>query len=191
MVDTTRSAGEIIDDFLDDFVGARAFADTAEYEDFTNVDGVTYPHICLDLPDEILGEMLAFMRVWLGRPPVKPLMFLRGSPEGVDAPHQAHSDDLMGDWSLMVYMNRPEHCRGGTALVRHRETGIAETDLSFGEAWMRDTNDPEAWEVTHLAEMKPNRAFVFPARLMHCAQPLGGFGSTPEDMRLVLTGFFS
>lgn len=182
----------ILDDFLSDFWAARTFADAADYKDFRNIDGVIYPGICTDLPEWITGEMLAFMEVLLGRSPVNPVIFMRLSPEGVRAPHQAHTDSLMGDWSVMVYMNHSEHCRGGTSLLRHKETGMEVTpDESLIGIWERDTNDPEAWEITHLAEMKPNRAFVFPAKRMHRAEPVNGFGSTKEDARLVLTGFFS
>lgn len=183
--------GVTIDGFLSDFDAVRAFADQAEYEDLPASDGVTYPGICVELPDWLLDEVLRFMFGWLGRKPEKPLIFMRASPEGVMAPHQAHSDERMGRWSLMVYLNRAEHCQGGTALVRHRDTGMAESDPSLADVWARDTNDPAAWEVTYMAEMAPNRAFVFPAPMMHRAEPVGGFGSTREDMRLVLTGFFS
>lgn len=183
----------ILDDFLSDFDNAREYADNAHYQDFRNVDGVVYPGICTDLPEWIRGEVLAFMAVYLGREPVKPTIFMRLSPKGVEAPHQAHTDALMGDWSLMLYLNRPEHCRGGTSLLRHREAGMytTPTDPDLVEIWERDTNDREAWDVTDLAVMKPNRAFVFSADLFHRAEPIGGFGSTPEDARMVLTGFFS
>jgi hypothetical protein len=101
--------------------------------------------------------------------------------------------------SLMLYLNRETHCRGGTEIVRFRneELGEGGGDMEYGptdeygvEIWKEYTNDQYAWERVNICEMKPNRAFIFDSRLMHRAAPIGGFGSNAQDGRLVLTVFF-
>lgn len=128
----------------------------------------------------------------LGWPPECRQLFLRRSLAGCKAPHQAHTDFSMGQFSLMVYLNRAEHCRGGTALLRNRETGEESnpTDAYGEQVWRRDTNNPAAWDKTLMCAMKPNRAFIFKADLYHRAEPIGGFGADSKDGRMVMTMFF-
>lgn len=175
---------EIIDDFLpaDVFELLREHCDTISYDGVKNpVDGVIYPGISIDIPKVV--------RQFFGAPK---FMFMRLSLAGVPVPHQAHTDSLMGSESLMFYLNRPKHCQGGTSLVRHLETGMIGDPISkyAVDCWKRDTNDPRAWEVYEMAQMQPNRCVIFDASLMHRAEPVGGFGSSPYDGRLVLTAFY-
>jgi hypothetical protein len=117
---------------------------------------------------------------------------MRLSLADVPVPHQAHTDTVMGDFSMMLYMNRAEHCQGGTSLVRH-VTGM-DTDPIDEESqkvWLRDTNIPEMWTPYTRCEMRTNRAFIFRANLMHRAEPLGGFGTDATNGRLVMTAFFN
>ena len=173
----------IVDDFLPDFPAWRQWADGCRYEDELNaVDGVTYPLICRAVPRYGMSKRLSII---MGRDITLNSCFLRMSPSGAPVPHQAHHDASMGHYSCMVYMNRPEHCRGGTALVEH-VSGACDA-----QTWRMDANTPERWRVLSLCDMAPNRAFIFRADLMHRAEPVGGFGSTPEDARLVMTAFFS
>lgn len=171
----------IVDDWLYDFEGWRQWADGLTYEDEVNpVDGVRYPGIYRHVPAWGTRQRLA---AFFGDVRINAL-FLRLSLAGVDVPHQAHNDALMGRYSLMVYMNRAEHCHGGTSLVRHVDGDVCQ------ESWQRDTNIPERWQVTSMCEMQPNRAFIFRADLMHRAEPIGGFGTDATDGRLVMTCFF-
>jgi hypothetical protein len=179
----------VIDNFTPNWNSLRAYADSATYADVVNpVDGVAYPGICRDLPAYVTDDIKAR----LGSINIKAL-FMRLSLKGVKAPHQAHTDSTMGNYSLMLYMNREKDSTGGTSLVRHIETGI-ESDIGLTEArrriWLRDTNRAEKWSVTKLAWMQPNRAFIFPAHMMHRAEPVGGFGNNSKNGRLVLTAFF-
>lgn len=180
----------IADDFLDDFDAWRQWLDVAPYETVTNpADGVDYPGICRAVP--MRGEVEAKLEKLMGRPVSVRYMFMRLSLEGVPVPHQAHTDDTMGQYSLMVYLNRPEHCRGGTSILRH-VSGMETTPETPAElaAWQRDTNNPRQWEYVTLCPMRSNRACVFQAKLFHRAEPLGGFGRDATDGRLVLTAFF-
>lgn len=181
----------IVDDFLDDFSFWREWADTQTFKDEVNpVDGVTYPGICKAVPAWGIQQRLNGI---MGAPVTINSIFARLSLAGGSPPHWAHNDASMGQYSLMLYLNRPEHCAGGTALVKHCLFGFCEgpRDEEELEACKQDTNDQDAWEKTMLCEMKPNRAFIFRSELMHAAMPIGGFGKDATDGRLVLTSFFS
>jgi len=171
----------IIDSFLPDFDDFRAWADTQVYAPVVNpADGVEYPGICKDVP--VYGTRMRLQAIM--QHPVKiNAAFMRLSLAGVHVPHQSHHDGLMGQFSLMLYLNRPEHCRGGTSLVRH----VSGDDMAH---WEADHSRPEMWQVYSMCEMAPNRAFIFRADLMHRAEPIGGFGDNPTNGRLVYTAFF-
>jgi len=184
----------IVDDALTDFDRARRWADAATFGDVLSpVDGVTYPGICADVPLLIREQMIDIASIATGEPLTCNFSFARLSLAGVAVPHQAHNDATMGRYSMMLYLNRPEHCVGGTEIVRHVVHGMdhgPQNDCELA-AWELDHSQPEQWEVAGGAKMRANRAFVFDAALMHRAAPIGGFGSTQFDGRLVLTGFYS
>lgn len=179
----------IVEDFLEDFPDARRWATAAEFQDETNpLDGVVYPGIAKRVPTWGLRQRLIAI---MGRDVQITAAFLRLSVDGCYVPHQAHSDSVMGDFSLMVYLNEAQHCQGGTSLVRHvsgmDETPTTQEGLAL---WEADMNRPAKWNPYLLCEMRPNRGFVFRASLMHRAEPIGGFGSTAHDGRLVMSAFF-
>lgn len=174
----------IIDSFHPEYEQLRELADVCDYRDVVNPDdGVIYPGIC---PMEDLGiaELLAQA---IGRPVSINKQFLRLSLAGCEPPHWAHHDGVMGDYSLMLYLCRPEHCKGGTALLEHVQHGLDVPE----DIWRRDTNRRERWQVTSTCPMASNRAFIFRSGLWHAAMPFGGFGQDAYDGRLVLTAFFS
>ena len=117
---------------------------------------------------------------------------MRLSPQFTVAPHQAHTDTLMGNFSLMLYLNRLEDCEGGTSFVIHKEALIDSSPINDKQlkVWQRDTNTPEAWQIKDVSQMIPNRACIFDANLMHRAEPIGGFGDNSQNARLVLTAFY-
>jgi hypothetical protein len=183
------------DRFLKDFNGVRDYADTANYVDVVSpVDNVTYPGINAELPVVLKAEVLEKLAAIHGQSVVPNHMFMRLSPQGVRAPHQAHTDSTMGQYTLILYMNRLAHVSGGTSLVKHRATGM-ESDLNLTKSlhahWERDTNNYNAWSITKMVAMQPNRAFVFPSHMMHRAEPLDGFGFHKKNARLVLTCFYN
>lgn len=179
-----RLTSSIIDDFLDDFARWRAWLDEATYADVTNdADGVVYPGICGDLPGELQDEIRYKLVASAGVTKVN-YLFARLSVTGSNPPHWAHHDGSMGARSLMLYMNRPQHCDGGTAMLRHRDGEPSP------EVWARDTNDAARWHLESVCHMRTNRAFVFRADQWHAALPRGGFGRDAYDGRLVITAFF-
>lgn len=152
-----------------------------------------YPGICADVPEWLRRTIRLRLEDVMREPVQVQTQFARLTPKGTQGPHQAHTDGLMSDFSAMLYLNRPEHCQGGTALVRHCQTGMNQ-DPATQEGvliWQRDTNQYEAWEETFKCEMLTNRCFVFPSTWMHRAEPVDGFGTTAHDGRLVLVTFFN
>lgn len=181
----------VYDDFLKSFDELANHAKTADFRDIVNpVDGVTYPHICVDIPDGVKSELLGRIESFLGREPVSVTMFMRRSPKGVHVPHAIHTDNSMGLYSLMLYMS--DHQDAGTGFMRHIETGMefAPTNHEQLNLAIIDQNSPGKWLLVDKCEMKPNRACVFESYRFHCALPIGGFGSGNEA-RTVLTVFFS
>lgn len=183
-----------IDNFIDHWKELRDYADGAQYTDVVNpVDGVVYPGICSDIPDYAEKQVRNKLADIFDGPVTIKTMFMRLSLKGTKAPHQAHTDSTMGSQSLMLYMNRQEHSQGGTSLVSHKATGLY-TDQALTDhgqyIWDRDTNKYDAWSIYKMAWMQPNRGFIFPAHLMHRAEPAEGFGTNKKNGRLVLTAFF-
>lgn len=177
----------IIDNFLGDFDSFRAHCDTLNYDGMVNpADGVFYPGVTIDIPQNIKEEVLRKMGFSSGT------IFLRLTLEGFDVPHQAHNDALMGRIGMILYLNRTAHAGGGTSFVRHVDEGMEDgpTTVEQEAIWKRDTNIPDKWEITGMAEMKPNRALIFKTEQMHRAEPPNAFGKTPQDGRLVMVGFF-
>lgn len=181
----------IIDNFLDCYDHLKVYSMAADFKDVVNpVDEVVYPMICADIPDVVREELQERIEWLMMRTITINTVFMRRSPEGVHVPHMAHTDNSMGDYSLMLYMNNRDD--GGTALLTHLKTGMTiapDTDelLDIAKA---DQNNPSAWGIRDIAKMRENRAFIFNAEEFHCALPIGGFGRG-IDSRTVLTVFFS
>lgn len=183
----------IVDDFLDNFEALREAADSVEFKDEVNpVDKVTYPNIFKGIPEGRAQEIESKLALLVGRAIKVNTMFARLSPRGVHVPHQVHTDTSMGDYSVMIYLNRLEDCRGGTSILRHH-AGMESEPRTEAELklWQRDYNDPMKWQITDHCAMVPNRMFLFRSDLFHRAEPVGGFGRDASDGRLVLTVFFS
>lgn len=181
----------IVDDFFPQWEGWRKWCDDLEYVDEVNpVDGVTYPGIYRDVPQWGAQTLLAGAT---GKRVRINAAFLRLSLAGSKAPHIVHNDASMGQYSLMVYMNRYPDCVGGTGFYHHR--GWADGEVRIGaavtiEQLKRDANTIEAWDLYSRVEMAPNRAVIFRSELMHAALPVGGFGDDARNGRLVFTAFF-
>jgi hypothetical protein len=180
----------IVDSFLGDFNAARAHLDGAIFGDARNPqDGVVYPGICLDIPQR--EEVIARLSATLGHAIKLHWLFARISRAGEHAPHQAHTDVVMGQYTLILYMNRPEHCVGGTTILIHKSGMHRHPQTEEERAmWQQDCNDAEKWWVVGGAPMMANRGFIVRSDVFHRSEPIGGFGQTPRDARMVIVGFF-
>tara|TARA_R110000803_G_scaffold166755_1_gene230011 strand:- start:4106 stop:4657 length:552 start_codon:yes stop_codon:yes gene_type:complete len=173
------------DNFLDNYQEFRSHCDRLKFHgEICPIDGQTYPAISSQIPPEVLNEIYFKIELVMGCEIDPKFIFMRLTTEGEYCPHQAHNDLSMAQWTFLLYLNKNEHCQGGTDFVKH----IHGRDV---EDWATDHSDPEKWEIVENCEMRENRACIFEAGKMHRAQPLGGFGQNEEDGRLVLICFFN
>ncbi len=107
-------------------------------------------------------------------------------------------------YSGILYLSLPEHCRGGTEFYRHKRTGLdripptldgvhaagySDPNRLVDEVVNADTLKPSRWEKTFTAPMRFNRLILFSPWMFH--NSARGFGSGPEDGRLVHLMFFA
>ncbi|HEY0412074.1 MAG TPA: DUF6445 family protein [Allosphingosinicella sp.] len=108
-----------------------------------------------------------------------------------------------GYWSGILYLSRPEDCRGGTEFFRHLPTGSDRAPLDEAElaargfaSWEemhekiieRDSVDDAKWEKVMEVPMRFNRLVLLRPWLWHTAGP--GFGDSLQNGRLVFLMFF-
>lgn len=108
-------------------------------------------------------------------------------------------------WSGILYLSKPEDCRGGTEFFRHIPTNTERAPYSdkecaekFGvssaKQWVdelleRDTCDDSKWEMTMRVPMRFNRLVLLRPWLWHTAGE--SFGNSIEDGRLIYLMFFA
>jgi len=113
---------------------------------------------------------------------------------GEESRYLVHVDPTQLSWAGVIYLNRPEHCQGGTMFYRHRALGsdrapITPEELqaanleSVGALLQRDGNDPESWQHLMTVPMRFNRLILYRPWLWHSAGE--SFGGGLEDGRLV------
>lgn len=117
---------------------------------------------------------------------------------------RAHVHIDNSHWSGILYLSRPEDCRGGTEFFRHKATNSdhaprnqAELDaMGFSDvAEMhraiieRDSKNLDAWDQVMNVPMRYNRLVMLRPWLWHTAGI--GFGDSVENGRLVYLMFFT
>ena len=112
-----------------------------------------------------------------------------------------HSDREYGDFTAIVYLSKEwGDVVSGTGFYKHRETRMRDMPpledlMRNGDFFqkirqqMLDASD-EDWEQYEFIEAKYNRCLIFDAPKIHCRIPKCGFGSCPEDSRLVWVAHF-
>ncbi|MGH8153033.1 MAG: DUF6445 family protein, partial [Rhodanobacteraceae bacterium] len=111
--------------------------------------------------------------------------------------------DPLAYWSGILYLSRPEDCRGGTEFFRHRPTRSDRAPLNRQELSAmsyptpqamhadiieKDGNDDSKWEMTMQVPMRYNRLLLLSPRLWHAAGQ--SFGDRLDNGRLVYLMFF-
>ena len=183
----------------EEFEKLNEYARTAPYDDIENpADGVVYPAINAAVPDWAQRRVTQRLKEVTGRDLDIAYAFLRlTAPDIAKAPHQAHTDSAMADFTFILYMqDAPPGLEdvAGTSLVKHRTVGgLHQTPWTQAELdiWERDTNRYDQWTITKLYKMERNKAAFYPSKMMHRAEPVGGFGYDAEDGRLVLVAFLN
>jgi len=193
----------IIDDFVADPMAARNAALALDY-DPGNKHG-NYPgHISTrSLEIKGLNERIGSII----NAPVKPApdtshLHCRITLKGDRGRSGVHIDPAF--YSGILYLSRPEDCRGGTEFFRHKRTGLervptdllsiqkagyAEINALIEDVVNRDTNHPAQWTKVMTVPMRFNRLILFSPWMFHNSGE--AFGRTPQDGRLVNLMFFA
>lgn len=190
---------ETLDDFLPDPLAYREQALKEKFYDIRGPDGELYKNINVRPSDEL--ESLISLR--LGRNVKCSYSLLRMNFEGELPNNAVHSDNGYDQFAAILYLSRPEDCRGGTGFWKHQKYGwtnfptlnqlrqTCKKPEKILKQLSMDYNRPGAWELTHIAEMKFNRMIVYPTQQWHSRYPWEAFGKTREDARLIWVSFFS
>ena len=162
----------IVDDFLDNATGLREAALRLTYPPQSNVNSVEPINI------EGLDRQLS----WLVNEPLAPLPTpshgrVRLALNGAAADSPVRSAE--GDWSGLLFLNRPDESSPGISFYRHRPTG---TDGAAQGPSVTDNADPGDWEQTMTIPVRFNRLVLFRSWLWHAHGP--GFGDRIETARL-------
>ncbi|WP_086607559.1 DUF6445 family protein [Erythrobacter donghaensis] len=197
----------IVDDFLKDPWAARRAALALDYDparqhgNFPGLNSST----ALDTGavDEAVSRLLS---VKLGPAPGTQHGHCRLTRKADKGRSGVHIDPAA--YSGILYLSRPEDCArpdaGGTDFFRHRRTGLeavpqdpvkiaasgyGDINALVEEVVNKDTASPAKWERTLRIPARFNRLLLFSPWQYHNAAP--GFGTTPEDARLVMLLFFA
>jgi hypothetical protein len=197
----------IIDDFLADPYAARRAALALDY-------GAAHQHgnfpgrnsstpLATDAVDSAVSRLLGTQ---LGAAPGTQHGHCRLTRKGDKGKSGVHIDPAA--YSGILYLSRPEDCArpdaGGTDFFRHKRTGLesvpqdpariaasgyGDINALVEDVVNRDTTLPARWERTLRVPARFNRLLLFSPWQFHNAAP--GFGTTPEDARLVMLLFFA
>jgi len=196
----------IIDDFLKDPWAARRAALALEYDpagQHGNFPGLNSSTPLDTAPiDAAVSRLLG---VKLGPAPGTQHGHCRLTPKGAKGKSGVHIDPAA--CSGILYLSRPEDCArpdaGGTDFFRHRRTGLeavpqdpakiaasgyVDINALIEDVVNRDTALPAKWERTLRVPARFNRLLLFSPWQFHNAAP--GFGTMPENSRLVMLLFF-
>lgn len=158
--------------------------------DYTGISDYPVPHWFTRI-----GEVL-------GREVVPRLSCFRLNLAG-ELPHSwVHSDDICAQYASVLYLNPPEQCAGGTAFWKHAALGVSyllsreeleargmDAD-AFYKLMNREWKDADAWRQVAFMEMKFNRFLTYPTCFFHSRWPWEGFGTSPQDGRLIWACFY-
>jgi len=192
----------IVDDFLDNALALREAALKLTYPridslypgrnsfERINIEGMT------EQISRLVGEDLEPM------PPSQAHGKFRIALTGDTGKAKVHVDTA--HWSGILYLSRPEDCRGGTEFFRHLPTNSERASYNDAEAAAfgyptakkmaadileSDTMDDTKWEMTMRVPMRFNRLVLLRPWLWHTAGE--NFGDSMVNGRLVHLLFFA
>ena len=192
----------IVDDFLDN---AQALRDAGLRLDYPDVRGAfpgrnSTQRIELQGLDQQVSRLVGEPVVPM--PPSQAHGKFRLALAGDQGRAKVHVDTA--HWSGILYLSRPEDCRGGTEFFRHRPTNTERAPINdaesramghpsakqlIGDIISRDTLDDSKWELTMRVPMRFNRLVLLRPWLWHTAGE--AFGDSLHNGRLVYLMFFA
>ena len=191
----------IVDDFLENPEGFRQAALNLTYPEHVSPFPGRNSEQRIDLPG--LSDYVSHLT---GEPlkPIEPLeshgkcrITLASDPRN----GRIHVDEAQ--WSGILYLSRPQDCKGGTWFYRHKKTNSERAPITDAEAQamgypnvsdacnsiLEDGLRKSAWEKTFEVPMRFNRLVLLRPWFWHTASP--GFGNSVENGRLIHTLFFT
>lgn len=177
----------VVDDFLDNPLDARNELLKQNFEappnPKTGVISFNSP-----IPNGLLDELNPKITSVLSkRIEFHPRSKCAATYESVPLQQVCHVDGgdnmIMFNWTVVLFLNLPEQCRGGTRLFRHLPTGHNYNKLGMSH-YVEDIRDESKWEMVEEVQMKFNRALFLPAWLFHSLAFT--FGDTIENARLTV-----
>ena len=196
----------IIDDFLADPWAARRAALGLEYDpaqQHGNFPGLNSSAPLDTAPIDAAVSRLLGVR--LTAAPGTQHGHCRLTRKGAKGRSGVHIDPAA--YSGILYLSRPEDCArpdaGGTDFFRHKRTGLeavpqdaakiaasgyGDINALVEDVVNKDTTSPAKWERVMRVPARFNRLLLFSPWQFHDAAP--GFGTTPENSRLVMLLFF-
>ena len=197
----------IIDDFLKDPWAARRAALSLGYDPARQHGN--FPGLNSSAPLDTAAVDSAVSRllgIKLGPAPGTQHGACRLTRKGDKGRSGVHIDPA--SYSGILYLSRPEDCAradaGGTDFFRHKRSGLeavpsdpvrlaasgyADANALIEDVVNRDTANAAKWERVMRVPARFNRLLLFSPWQFHNAAP--GFGTTPEDARLVMLLFFA
>jgi hypothetical protein len=193
----------IVDDFLADPLAARRAALALNYDPAFKKGN--YPGLLSTAPLSIPG-LDGTVGKLIGHPVVPQSgtshQHCRLTLAGDKGASGVHIDPCF--FSGILYLSRPEDCRGGTDFFRHKPTGLERAPLDMAGAMKagfsdpntlieevvnKDTLKPARWDKVFTAPMRFNRLILFSPWLFHNSG--NGFGTNADNGRLVHLMFFA
>lgn len=171
-----------------------AIMSAGKFSDVTSpTDGITYPGILLAEPDAKLYLQIRISQLLDVPVPVElsQCFFRLTSSAQKEAPNKIHNDASMGTHAALIYMSREWSRGAGTSFWTHVTEGEYQKESCDAALVQSHTNRQDQWSFRFFVPGVRNRILLYDARLWHCAEPVGGFGSGPADGRIVLTCFFN
>ena len=162
----------------------------------TEIHGGT-PRCIARLTDEWVKEVKDSLRCLTNRRVSNLLTFARMSTTTRDARPRIHADSTMDATHAFVWSGEepPSEMPGsGTGFFRHAVHGVSlpltRENRGEHERLLREETDQlSRWRLWTVMPLKTNRLTVYKAEFFHCRYPYVGWGSSPEDARVVVVGF--
>ena len=173
-----QEAITVLDDALPDPHAYREFALAQPYREIQTGDELWRGIARLDPQTDVFAHVLA--AEWPGAR--THLTFFRKSPLGQDEPNFLHSDEGMGEWTAILYLNPTPMAGDGTDFWRWRQTGDV-----MGSARSLP-KDPVLWERWKHVDAQFGRLVLFDSLYFHSRAIQENYGEG-DTARLVQVAF--